>query len=158
WAAADTASQIQKMLFNIQQGNAQVDDEMLQAKDIAVLVRDHSQAELVKDELKKNRINCVTHSRASVFKSEEARLVIIFLQAVAEPASEQLTAAALSTPLFGYSGNDLFELQKGGVNWANKLGQFYRWHRLWEKHGFSFFFQSAMQEEKIAETVIKRKN
>lgn len=157
-AAKDTAGQIKKMLIEAQKANVKIGVNPLQAKDIAVLVRKHEQAERVKEELNKQEIKCIIHSDSDVFKSEEARQLTIILKAVAEPADERFVAAALSTALFNYNGNDLFELQQDGTRWAAKLEQFYRWHQRWQQRGFSFFFQTMMREEKTAETIMERSN
>lgn len=157
-AAQDAASQIKDLLDKIGSGKAKVGDKKIKAEDIAVLVRDHNQADLVKDELIKRGIHCVTNSNATVFETEEARQMVLILKAVAEPADERLAAAALSTSLFKYNGKDLFDLQENGTRWAEKLNQFYEWNQRWQQHGFSSFFQAMMQEESVTETAAKRRN
>jgi exodeoxyribonuclease V beta subunit len=156
-AAKDTAGQIRQILAGAKKGNVTIGSSPLEAKDISVLVRKHEQAELVKQALNKQGIKCIIHSESDVFKSEEARQLAIILKAVAEPADERLVAAALSTSLFDYNGNDLFGLQENGTRWAAKLEQFYRWHQLWQQHGFSFFFRMMMQQEKVEETAMKHR-
>ncbi len=158
FAAKDTAAQIKKMLFDAQNKQAKIGEQPLQAKDIAVLVRNHKQADLVKKELKEQGINCIIHSKSDVYKSEEARRLYIVLNAVANPSDESLVTAALSTALFNYNGSELFELKENGIEWTAKLEQFYRWHQLWRERNFSFFFGTMMQEVKIAETIMKRRD
>jgi exodeoxyribonuclease V beta subunit len=156
FTAEDTAVQIKKMLFDAQNGQAKIGEQPLHAKDIAVLVRNHKQADLVKKELKEQGIHCIIHSKSNVYKSEEARQLYIVLNAVANPSDESLVTAALATALFCYNGKELLELKENGIEWAAKLEQFYQWHRLWQKRNFSFFFRTMMQEEKIAEILMKR--
>ena len=151
FAAADTADQIQQLL----ESEAKIGVRKVEARDIAVLVRSHFQATIIKDALAERGIKSVTQGRESVFRSEEARELYTVLKAVVELANERLIATALSTSFFSYDANTLFSLQLDESAWVDKVEQFAEWHSMWQNHGFSYMLRSLMQQENIAETVIQ---
>ncbi|HYW35927.1 MAG TPA: exodeoxyribonuclease V subunit beta [Balneolaceae bacterium] len=154
-SAKDAAVQIKKLLLEAQNGSAKIGDRAVQARDIAVLVRSHRQADVVSAALRECGIKSVKHSRESVFKTGEAEELYRVLKAVAEPGNEQLIIAALSTPIFGYSVNELYTLHENERKWVEKIEQFAEWHDMWQNKDFAYFFRRMMQQEKIAEKVMK---
>ncbi|HKL19990.1 MAG TPA: exodeoxyribonuclease V subunit beta, partial [Halalkalibaculum sp.] len=155
-SAEDTASQIEHLLRQSKEGLATIGEDSVKAADIAVLVRSHYQAGLIRDSLKSRGIKSVQYSQDSVFKSEEAEELQYILKAIAEPAEEGFVRAALATKTMGYTAEDLLKYEEEDSAWVDKLNQFSGWHKLWQDEGFAYMFRQFMHEEDISEKVIMR--
>lgn len=155
-SAEDTASQIENLLRQSKEGRATIGEDPVKAADIAVLVRTHFQADMIRDSLKKRGIKSVQYSQDSVFKSEEAEELQYILKAIAEPAEEGFVRAALVTKTMGYTAEDLLKFEEQDSIWVDKLNRFSGWHDAWMDHGFAYMFRLLMHEEDIAEKIISR--
>ncbi len=86
-------------------------DKPLQPKDIAVLVRTGKEAAAVRDALRVRGVASVYLSdRDSVFASDEAQDLCLWLRGVAEPQDMRRVRAALGTRTVGLSLAELYEL------------------------------------------------
>ncbi|NGP76347.1 exodeoxyribonuclease V subunit beta [Balneolaceae bacterium YR4-1] len=155
-SAEDTASRIELLLRQSKEGRAVIGEKPVEAADIAVLVRKHYQADMIRDSLKTRGIKSVQYSQDSVFKSEEAEDLQIILKAIAEPAQEGFVRAALATKAMGYNAKELLQFEADDSLWVEKLNQFNGWHEAWKNNGFGYMFRKFVHEENIAEEVIKR--
>lgn len=153
-SARDTAYQIKQLLRKAEEGRALIGNKKVQAGDIAVLVRSHRQAGLIRDALAGQGIKSVQYSQESVFKSEEAAEIQYILRAVAEPANERFIKTALATNIMGYAAKDLLKFEEDETAWIEKLGRFSEWHSAWNEHGFAFMFRLLLNDEHIADQVI----
>ncbi|WP_372637757.1 exodeoxyribonuclease V subunit beta [Fodinibius sp.] len=152
---ADTVSEIRRLLRGGEKGEITIGDAPVSARDIAVLVRRHAQAELISDALREAGIKSVRHSEQSVFKSDESEQIEQLLKAVVEPANETLVKTALSLPLTGYTAGDLLAVEEDEERWIQVLTQFSDWHRTWQERGFAAVFQSLLDELEVAEHLIR---
>ena len=80
---------------------------------MAILVRKHSQAEMVQTVLRERGIRSVVQSDRSVFASEEARELQRFLQGVIDPRRDSLLKAALATTLIGFDATEALRSRTG---------------------------------------------
>lgn len=151
-AVRDSAGEIARILGN---GEASIGGESVEAGDIAVLVFKHQQAGMMAEALAEWGINSVEISKKSVFSTQEAADLRQVLRAVSNPGSESLVRAALSTPLFQYSGNDLMDLREEEERWVSILEDFSRWNRQWSATGFGYMFRSLLLEARIAEHLME---
>ncbi len=154
-AAEDTAREIYRMIEEGKVGKATIGGAKVKAKDIAVLVRTHKQADLMSDVLREKGIKSVQYSQKSVFESDEARQLEIFLKAITEPTNENLITTALALPLTAYSANDLIDIKADEDRWVSLLDQFAEWHSIWQDKGFSPMFRSILKEANISEHLIR---
>lgn len=154
-SAEDTASQIEFLLRKAKEGHATIGDKEVKAADIAVLVRSHYQAGLMRDSLKNKGIKSVQYSRDSVFKSEEAEELQYILKAVSEPAEEGFVKTALATKTMGYTAEDLLKFEENDQLWVDKLEQFSKWHSAWQNEGFAYMFRIILNDENIPQKIIK---
>ncbi|HKK45425.1 MAG TPA: exodeoxyribonuclease V subunit beta, partial [Balneolaceae bacterium] len=152
--AKDTVKEIQRLLEGGKNEAITIGGNPVRAKDIAVLVRRHDQADLISEALQEEGIKSVRHSDKSVFQSPEARQLQILLKAMAEPSNETLIKTALSLPLTDYSAVDLLEMEEEEDRWIGILDQFSEWHRKWQDHGFAAMFRSVMKQANISHHVI----
>jgi exodeoxyribonuclease V beta subunit len=158
-AAYATANEIAQILNLSQQGEATlVDDKTEQVVavtggDIAVLVRNHRQAQAIQTCLQQRGINSVQQGRENVFYSNEAQMLQRVLLAIAEPSNESRIRAALTTDFWGLNATELYQLQEDETQWLKQLNFFYDLHQLWLKHGFMRLFRylliSASVEQRL---------
>lgn len=156
-SARDTAVQIQQLLNQSKNGNATIGADNVRADDIAVLVRSHFQAGLIRDALREKGIKSVQYSQDSVFKSDEASDLQYMLKAVAEPANEGFVKTALATNVMGYKAEELLRFEEDESAWVEKLEQFSGWHAAWQEHGFAYMFRQILKGENIPEKLITLK-
>src|SRR5690606_22176525 len=101
--AAVTASQIVSLLQLALERRAgfEADDSFqpLQPSDIAILVRDRTEAEVIRDALSARGLRSAYLSdRESVYNSAEARDLLLWLRAVSQPEAESSLRVALASP------------------------------------------------------------
>ena len=108
----------------------------LKAGDIAILVRKKSEADAVRRELQRRGVASVYLSdRESVFTSGEARDLLLWLRAVADPLNTRHLRAALATPLVGLALATLEQLAHDDQaldGWSELLRQL---HGAWQRQG-----------------------
>lgn len=116
--AEQAAETIADLLTRAEQGQAefQVKDapnKPLRPADIAVLVRQKSQADLVMRALRRRGVAAVYLSdRESIFDSDQARELCLVLKGIAEPGDERSLRTALAARLFGHSPAELDALNQ----------------------------------------------
>jgi exodeoxyribonuclease V beta subunit len=106
----------------------------VRAEDLAVLVATNDEALTMQRALAHRGVPCVVVSRASVFKSPEARELLTILRALAG-FNEMLLRGALSTRLLGGTLSRIAESTRDALAWHQQVAQFERWRDLWRKHG-----------------------
>lgn len=139
------ASFMAELLSAGQQGTSgfQTDDALtpLKPSDMAVLVNGLQEARAIRQALASRGVKSVYLSdHDKVFSSPMAAQVERWLRACAEPlaSSRQAEAhlrAALATPVLGLSLAELDHLQQNELAWEERVEQFSRYHRLWQRQG-----------------------
>ncbi|MEE4302241.1 MAG: UvrD-helicase domain-containing protein, partial [Pseudomonadales bacterium] len=110
--------------------------DVLHAGRIAVLVRNHFEAELVHAALSRAGIASVRQSRRTVFATEEAGDLQALLAAALEPRDEARVRTALATSLLAQPLDRLHrELHEDEAAWQQHLDRFARYHELWRRQG-----------------------
>ena len=138
-AAQMCAKSIQQLL---QKGCLNSKDETpkpVGAGDVAVLVHNRKQAKLVKDNLKLLGINSVFLSRDSVLNSIEARDLLRWLNAIAEPQNERLLRNALACESLDYDAHYLASLLDDEARWETELAQLYQLRERFNQRGVMAF-------------------
>lgn len=133
--AEDAASEIERLLNEAQSGQCTIDGKPLKAKDIAILVRNRHEADIIKRSLSSRQIGAIFLSRDSVFNTTEAREVAIIIIALANPKDEQAIRAALATSLLGFSAESIHQFNQDENNRQHLLELFHNLHQLWLKRG-----------------------
>ncbi len=146
--AGATAGRIALLLNLAERGEAYIEAagrrQALNGGDIAVLVRNHRQAMLIRDALLDLGVPSVQHSRASVFETPEAQELERLLLAICAPQREDWVRAALVTDLLGLSATDLERLMGQDQAWEKTLLEFNDYHQLWREQGFIRMFRSLL--------------
>lgn len=104
--------------------------------DIAILVRDRREAAAIRHALMRRRVASVYLSdKDSVVESEEARDVLRWLHAVANPLDGQLARAALATRTAGLPLAELAKLSSDETAWEVRVEQLKALHVCWQRQG-----------------------
>jgi exodeoxyribonuclease V beta subunit len=143
------AAEISQLTSGGSKHRAAIGDETLVPGDIAVLVRARRQARMVQEDLRRLSIPSVLHGAESIFASHETLEIQRVLAAIAEPGNETYVRTALTTDIFGMSGDELFHLSEFESRFEDILNSFYRYHTLWAQHGFMFMFRTLMGQEGV---------
>lgn len=167
WAARQCASQILHWLESGQSGNALLGKKgslrPVQASDIAVLVRSHREAKIMRNALKSVKIPSVYLSgQDSVFNTSEARDLLCILQAIVAPEQEQKLRTALATSLLGLDavtidamGDSETTAAEGHENDRTKIKDaFMNWLQIWRKRGILPMLRAMMIQRRIAENLL----
>ncbi|KAF0189342.1 MAG: DNA helicase/exodeoxyribonuclease V beta [Desulfobulbaceae bacterium] len=121
----------------------------LAAGDIAILVRSHKQADLFQTALARAGIPAVMASQQSVFGTDECRLLRMLMQALNAPGDVALLKAALTSPWFGLSGQELHALWQDLAQVDQWLGRFHDYHQLWQERGILTMLTRLLETEQV---------
>ncbi len=139
--AASCASQIVALLNGGQQGRSgfvQADQRVRGClpSDIAILVRDGHEAQLIRAELAARDVRSVYLSdKDSVFAAQEAKDLLSWLKACAEPDAERLLKAALASVTLDLPLTALEQLNQDERVWERWVMQFRQYRMIWRSQG-----------------------
>ncbi|WP_217516429.1 exodeoxyribonuclease V subunit beta [Vibrio metschnikovii] len=149
-----TAAQHQQAYFKTAHGQ-----KLIQAGDIAVLVRTGSEGRMIKQALAEQGIASVYLSnRDSVFSSDVALDMQRLLQAVLTPDDERALRACLASPLFALDALSLDELNNNEIVWDKVLNEFKGYRQLWAERGVLPMLRNVMSKRHIAERWLAEPN
>ncbi len=155
-AAFACAQRIAELLNKAKHGHATIGDKPLQAQHIAVLVRSHSQGDLMQQTLGELGVASVSLSRQSVFQSAQAEDLEVLLKAVIDPRYEGGIRAALSGELLGRSASQLHLLREDEDAWEAEVQLFRQAHQIWAGRGFIAAFLHVLRGEQIVPRLLAR--
>ena len=132
-----TASKIVKLLANETAGfQSEIDFKKLELKDIAILVRNGKEAKIIRQELNRRNLKSVYLSEQdSIYDTDEASDVLIWLNAMANPRDERKVRAAVSTGTLGFSEDVLYSLTLDDEQWETHLDRFQTYQTRWQESG-----------------------
>jgi len=132
--------------------------EYIQPHHITILVRTHSEADLVQQKLREVAVPSVINTKASIFASEEFEEIAHVLYAIVNFNREQAVKKALITSLFEINGNELYELTEDENKWEKTIEKFRAYHELWNQSGFYSMVQAFLNREQLRHRIISRVN
>ena len=131
--------------------DAENGDKPLQPKDIAVLVRTGKEAAAVRDALRVRGVASVFLSdRDSVFASDEAQDLCLWLRGVAEPQDMRRVRAALGTRTVGLSLAELYDLATQDELLDTRAEQMRELHQTWESQGVLAMLRQSLHVLNLA--------
>ena len=131
--------------------DAQNGDKPLQPKDIAVLVRTGKEAAAVRDALRVRGVASVYLSdRDSVFASDEAQDLCLWLRGVAEPQDMRRVRAALGTRTVGLTLAELYELATQDELLDTRAEQMRELHQTWQSQGVLAMLRQSLHVLQLA--------
>ena len=126
-------------------------DQPLQPKDIAVLVRTGKEAAAVRDALRVRGVASVYLSdRDSVFASDEARDLCLWLRGVAEPQDMRRVRAALGTRTVGLSLAELYDLATQDELLDQRAEQMRELRGVWQGQGVLAMLRQSLHVLQLA--------
>ncbi|PKG73852.1 exodeoxyribonuclease V subunit beta [Shewanella sp. GutCb] len=152
--ASDVADEITRLLIEAQQGLCAIGKAALKAKDIAVLVRDRHEANVIKKALEQRQVGSVFLSRDSVFDTIEAREMLLILYAMADPKDERALRSALATSLLGYSAEEIHGFNQDEDKRQVLLEQFATLQQQWLKRGIMPALLNLAGQAKLIERLL----
>ncbi|MDB6443251.1 exodeoxyribonuclease V subunit beta [Pseudomonas sp. 21TX0197] len=160
--AAACASAITGLLNGGQAGrNGFMDPESglrrLLPADIAILVRDGKEAQAVRDELSARGVRSVYLSdKDSVFASQEARDLLIWLKACAEPDVERPLRAALASITLNLPLTELERLNQDELVWEARVMQFRGYRTVWRTQGVLPMLRRLLHDFELPQALMAR--
>jgi len=154
--ARAVAGEILGLISKGKKGESDQNSGRIKAGDIAVLVRTHRQAQIIKNCLSSKRIPSVLQHTGNIFHSHEALELERILLSIAEPANERLFKAALATDIIGVPGIKLDSTGEHPFSLVHRSDDFREYFRLWIRYGFIRMFRMLMLQERIRERLIGR--
>jgi len=159
--AGAAAERIGHLLQQAQAGNAgfRRSDGLraVRPADIAVLVRTGDEATLIRDALRARGLRSVYLSdRDNVLATPEARDVLRWLQAMAEPESERRVRTALGTATLAHDWAALDALFGNDARWEALLERFRHYARLWQQRGVLPALRQLIHDQQLAPRLLGR--
>src|SRR5690554_1107822 len=162
--AETCASEIARLLTLGQQGLAgfaleenKGDLEPVEPKDIAILVNNRNEAAAVRDALGQRRIKSVYLSdRDSVLTSQEAKEVLCWLKAFAEPRQLAYARAALATPTLGLPWRYLDQLLTDEMALEREIDRFMAYQKQWQSQGVLPMLRSFLMDFDVPGHLLQR--
>lgn len=153
------ASSIQRWLALSQQQRALLNGKPIQANNIAILVRNWREAELIKTALAELNLAAVYLSEdKNVFDSKEAQELALILQACLNPLNERYILNAISTALFALNSAEIQrvkQLEQQAQYWFER---FIGYQRIWQYQGVLAMLHRLFLAEEIPQKLLTQTN
>ena len=125
--------------------------------DIAILVRDGREAQMIRAELAARDVRSVYLSdKDSVFSAQEAHDLLAWLKACAEPDSERLLKAALASLTLDQSLAALERLNQDERVWEGWVMRFRLYRETWQRQGVLPMLRRLLHDFELPRTLIAR--
>jgi exodeoxyribonuclease V beta subunit len=154
YIARDVAADIVRLLFSGATIEHRARDSRMTGREtvcprhIAVLVRTHSTAEQVRDQLHAARVPAVINGAGSVFATSTARDWLRLLEAIERPESALRAATAALTPFLGWSAEQVATAPD--EDWEGVHRRLHRWSRILRDSGVAALTEAIMVGEDLA--------
>ncbi|WP_411369167.1 exodeoxyribonuclease V subunit beta [Pseudidiomarina salilacus] len=133
--------------------------QRLQPKDIAILVNNGREAQLLRDSLRARQVGSVYLSdRQSVFAGTTAEDLYILLSACAQPRDPGRLRAVLGCQLLGLELAQLEQISSNEADWEALVQNFFHYHELWERRGVLTTLQQLLHDYEIPAKLLARPN
>ncbi|NLC09446.1 MAG: exodeoxyribonuclease V subunit beta [Gammaproteobacteria bacterium] len=156
--AASCASEIVRLLNSADTGfvDAQGQLQPLQASDIAVLVRGIGEARDIRAALAERQVRSVYLSeRDSVFNSQQAFDIQLWLAACLQPEDERAVKAALASQTLALSLNELENLQQDERLWEATVERFKGYQQRWQQRGVLPMLRKLMHDYQLPQRLVQ---
>jgi exodeoxyribonuclease V beta subunit len=122
--------------------------------DIAVLVRSHNHAALIRDELDARAVPVVVGGGKSVFTTPGARAWKSLLEALERPSDRRRASAAALTPLLGWNATRLALADEPDLEGLHQ--RLHGWSRTLRERGLAALATTLMNGERVPERLLAR--
>ena len=149
------AGDIASLLNQAINAEARIGDAAISGGDIAILVRSHTQADVIKSALNARGVASVQSSKESIYDTHEAAEMLRLLTAIVSPQKEDVIRRALVTEMMGRQAEDLIRFQSDSEAWETVLMDMQNYHHQWNKQGFMPMMRSLMKVENIHQRLME---
>ena len=155
------ASEIVRLLNLGQEGKAGfrkgAELATLKASDIAILVNTGREAGLVRTALDSRGVKSVYLSdRSSVLDTPQARDVLYWLEACAEPERDSLVRAALATATLDVDWATLDQLRTSELAWEAEIESFRELRRIWRRQGVLAMIRRLLNRFEVPSRLLQK--
>jgi exodeoxyribonuclease V beta subunit len=153
--AQDLAADVVRLLSSgatIEHRHPGGEPEPLRPGHVAVLVRTHANADLVRTALEDARVPAVINGAGSVFATTSARHWLRLLDAIDRPASTLRARTAALTPFVGWSAERIATAAER--DWEAVHRRLHRWNRILRDSGVAEMTEAIMLEEALPARVL----
>ncbi|MFC0323895.1 exodeoxyribonuclease V subunit beta [Gallibacterium melopsittaci] len=120
------------------------------AQDIAILVRNGKESQIIRTALAKKGIASVYLSENSnVFDSVIAQNLYLVLQACFTPFNERAVLSAIGSTLWAFSAAEIYQLKENEEQWAELIERLLVYRHIWQTQGVLPMLYKLFQTEKI---------
>ncbi|WP_284443116.1 exodeoxyribonuclease V subunit beta [Buchnera aphidicola] len=159
WISQQCANEISFWLTCGKLGNAKITtkngEKILTANDIAILVRNKKEADLIQKELQKlNILSIYSSDKNSVFQTFDAQELLWILESILEPDNETLLRQSISTHILKELSSKM-EKQSVNENEYFIIEKLYEYHNIWEKIGIFHMIKTMILEYQINSNTIE---
>ncbi|WHL24848.1 MAG: exodeoxyribonuclease V subunit beta [Candidatus Blochmannia vicinus] len=156
--ARECAVVLCNLLHEIHNGTAWLEDEKhkrkLKISDIAVLVRSHEEASLIRAALSQVNISTVFLSDPkSIFETIESYELLLLLRAILFP-KRHIICTALTTVFFGLNATEIEKINNNESKWEQILEEFVEYYSIWKKQGVYLMIQKIIFFYKVPEKLL----
>jgi len=135
-----------------------IDDRPLQSGDIAILVRQNSEGEKIRDSLSTVGIESVSIGHDKVFYSDEAQGLYHLLEGIAHPADERCLRRARASSLFNLGYITLADCIDDDDSWQHWIDRLQSLHQCWINSGFIAMFQQMLGTLDLGQALARQKD
>ncbi|TBV12320.1 exodeoxyribonuclease V subunit beta [Stutzerimonas kirkiae] len=129
----------------------------LRPSDIAILVRDFGEAQAIRQQLAERGVRSVYLSdKDSVLASQEARDLLLWLRACAEPEQDRPLRAALACRTLALPLEELERLNLDERFWERRVMQFRDYHQRWQRQGVLPMLRGLLQDFELPRRLMAR--
>lgn len=127
----------------------------VESGDIAILVRTGRQAKIIQQALEKRNIASVyLSSSGSVYDTTEARDLLLTLRALVNLKDERAIRAAITSSLFGYTAQELDQLNKDEKKWEKLLAELTVYSKTWTFNGVSAAIRKLVTNRELPKKLL----
>ncbi|MDC0663374.1 exodeoxyribonuclease V subunit beta [Marinobacter sp. SS21] len=131
--------------------------QALRSSDFAILVNNGTEARHVRAALDRRSVKSVYLSdRASVLDTAQARDMLHWLEACAEPERDRLVRAALATATLDVDWQTLDQLRSNELAWEAEIESFRQLHRSWQRQGVLAMIRRLLQRFDVPARLLGR--
>jgi exodeoxyribonuclease V beta subunit len=124
-----------------------MDEQQIKTSDIAVLVRNYSEASLLQQYLSNSGLASVYLStRENIFQTEEAFSLQQLLAGIWQPDNDRKFIAALASSWIGMKVQQLDDINHNEHRWAKWQNQFLSWREQWQQKGLMSVLMEVLQQ------------
>ncbi len=130
---------------------AQINENRIDAGQIAILVRQRKDAAAAKTALARRGIRSVYLTRENVLHQDTAKDLKLILDAVAEPTNDLAIRAALATQLMQATAKEIDAMNHDIACQQSVMEEFRNYHELWRNKQLAVMLDRLMTQRRLAE-------